>query len=310
MKSLETRENTAIMQLNNPMDLLYKFSLYVDAKPRTVESYIGNIKRFLEYLKENNISKPTREDIIAYRDYLKANYKATTTQSYIIAIRQFFKWLEQEGKYPNIADNIKGARISKEHKKDALTSNQVTGVLKGIDRSTEQGKRDYAMLALMVTGGLRDIEVTRADIGDIRPLADQIVLYIQGKGKDDKEDYIKLVDEVQEAIKDYLKTRDDIDEGAPLFTSLSNNSKGQRLTTRSVSGTVKKYLKKSGLNSSRLTAHSLRHTAVTLTLLNGGTLQEAQEFARHTSITTTQIYAHNLNRLNNKSEDRIASSIF
>lgn len=310
MKSLETRENTAIMQLNNPMDLLYKFSLYVDAKPRTVESYIGNIKRFLEYLKENNISKPNREDIIAYRDYLKANYKATTTQSYIIAIRQFFKWLEQEGIYSNVADNIKGARISKEHKKDALTSNQVTGVLKGIDRSTEQGKRDYAMLALMVTGGLRDIEVTRANIGDIRPLADQIVLYIQGKGKDDKEDYIKLVDEVQEAIKDYLKTRDDIDEGAPLFTSLSNNSKGRRLTTRSVSGTVKKHLKKSGLNSSRLTAHSLRHTAVTLTLLNGGTLQEAQEFARHTSITTTQIYAHNLNRLNNKSEDRIANSIF
>lgn len=72
---------------------------------------------------------------------------------------------------------------------------------------------------------------------------------------------------------------------------------------------VKRHLQKAGFNSSRLTAHSLRHSAVTLSLLNGATLQEAQMFARHANIATTQIYAHNLDRANNPCSDHIANAI-
>ena len=69
-------------------------------------------------------------------------------------------------------------------------------------------------------------------------------------------------------------------------------------------------LKEAGYNSEKLTAHSLRHTAVTLSLLGGNTLQEVQQFARHTDISTTQIYAHNLDRAKNKCEETIAEAIF
>ena len=69
-------------------------------------------------------------------------------------------------------------------------------------------------------------------------------------------------------------------------------------------------MRRAGYDSDRLTAHSLRHTAATLNLLAGGTLQETQQLLRHSSINTTTIYAHNLDRAQSKSEERIANAIF
>ena len=261
-------------------------------------------------MRENGLSQPTREDILAYREDLKEDHKPSTVQSYIVAVRLFFQWTEQEGLYPNIAQHIKGAKISKEHKKDYLTSSQVKAVLAGIDTDTAQGRRDYAILALMVTGGLRDIEVHRANIEDLRTLGDNTVLYLQGKGREDRTEYVKVPAEVEKAIRASLADREDTDGSQPLFTSLSNNSKGGRMSTRSISGVVKGSLVRAGYDSDRLTAHSLRHTAVTLSLLGGNSLQEVQQFARHANIATTQIYAHNLDRANNKCESTIAEAIF
>ena len=166
------------------------------------------------------------------------------------------------------------------------------------------------MLALMITGGLRTIEVSRADIQDIRTVGDDSALFVQGKGREEKEEYVKIQPPVEDAIREYLKVRGVADMKDPLFASTSNNSKGSRLTTRSVSGIVKDRLVAAGYDSSRLTAHSLRHTAVTLSLLGGEDLQKVQQFARHSNLATTMIYAHNLDRAKNKCEATIANAIF
>ena len=77
---------------------------------------------------------------------------------------------------------------------------------------------------------------------------------------------------------------------------------GERLKTRSLREIVKGALREAGFDDSRLTAHSLRHTAVTLSLLGGASLQQAQAMARHTSINTTLVYSHNIDRVNNAGE--------
>jgi integrase/recombinase XerC len=233
-------------------------------------------------------------------------------KTYLTATRLFFRWLEQEGLYKNIADKIKGAKVEHGHKKDALTVDQVKDVIDTFTADTEAStaKRDYAIFCLMVTCGLRTIEVVRADLEDLRTLGSKTVLYVQGKGKDEKSEYVIITREVEKAIRSYLATRTDATDKAPLFSSTSNNSKGKRLTTRTISGIVKERLKLAGLNSNRLTAHSLRHTAVTLSLLGGSTLQEARQFARHSNIATTEIYAHNLERIANPCEGIVSSSIF
>lgn len=291
-------------------DLYQSFINFIDAKPKTIETYTRALKQFIAYLYRNNINHPQRADILAFREELKTTgHKPSTIQNYITTIRLFFQWTEQENKYANIASKIKGAKIDQGHKKDYLSGDQVKILLNDIDRTTEQGQRDYAILSLMITTGLRTIEVIRADIGDLRVLGGETVLYIQGKGHDEKTDFVKVSEPVERAIRAYLKTRS-INDTQPLFTSEANRNKGGRMTTRSVSRIVKDNLVSAGFNSDRLTAHSLRHTAATLNLLNGGNIEETQQLLRHTSINTTMIYSHHLDRMKNNSEDRVTKAIF
>lgn len=311
MGEMIVQGNTAIVaQKTITEDLFTSFIEYLDASPKTVETYTRAVRQFFKYIYENGISQPTREDVIAYREYLKDTHKPTTVQNYIVAVRLFFQWTEQKGLYPNVAEHIKGAKLDKNHKKDYLTSRQVKKVLETAREESLQGLRDYAILALMFTGGLRTIEVSRANVEDLRTAGDSEVLYLQGKGHEEKTDYIKLMPEVEDAIRAYLKARGAVEPTEPLFTSTSNNSKGERISTRTVSGIVKTALKKAGYNSDKLTAHSTRHTAVTLALMGGQKLEEVQQFARHKNLATTLIYAHNIDRAKNNCEATIAKAIF
>lgn len=289
--------------------LLKNYIDYIDATPKTVETYSKALKQFYSYTERNQIKQPTRQDIINFREYLEQNHKASTVNTYIIAIRQFFKWTEQNGIYANIADHVKGKKISREPKKDYLTPVQIKTILRSIDRTSLSGKRDYALITLMVTCGLRDIEVNRANIEDIRTQGINTVLFLKGKGRDDKNEYVIIPEQVELALREYLKERN-ATSTQPLFTSISNHSNNERLTTRSISRIVKKAFVSCGYDSNRLTAHSLRHTAVTLALQSGNSLQEVQQFARHTNINTTMIYAHNLEKQSNKCSNSIATELF
>ena len=292
-------------------DLFSRYISFLDASPKTIETYSKALRQMFGYFSLNGISQPTREDIIAFREELKASgHKPTTVSNYMAAVRLFFTWTAQERIYPNIAEHLKGAKLDREHKKDYLTSGQVKRVINGIERDSLQGKRDYAILTLMVTGGLRDIEISRADIQDLRTVGDSVALFIQGKGREEKTEYIKVSPPVEAAIRAYLQARGQAEGTEPLFASLSNNSKGKRLTTRSVSGIVKGRLQAAGYDSPRLTSHSLRHTAVTLSLLAGKDITEVQQFARHANIATTLIYSHHLEKAKNTCGEAIAEAIF
>lgn len=291
-------------------DLLDSFTRFLDASPQSVRTYSRAVKQFLRYLSLNGITQPTREDVIGFRESLKESHKPSTIQNYVIAVRLFFQWTETAGIYPNIAQHVKGAKISRSHKKDYLTSSQLQNVLSQIDRSTEQGRRDYAIAAVMITGGLRDIEISRANVEDLRSLGNDVVLYLQGKGRDERQDFVIVPAEVEKAIRASLADRKGINGKSPLFISLSNNSKGQRISTRSVSGTIKTALKRAGYDSEKMTAHSLRHSAITLAVLGGNDIQSVQQFARHADVSTTMIYYHEQNKLANKCSDTIADAIF
>lgn len=313
MNELQVINNNTdiVAQQSIDLTLFERFISYLDSSQKTIETYTKAIRQLFNYFSLNGITRPTREDIIAFRDELKASgHKPTTVQNYITATKLFFKWTAQERIYPNVAEHIKGAKLNREHKKDYLTSRQVKTILEAIKRDTVKGLRDYAMLTLMITGGLRTIEVVRADISDLRNIGECTALFVQGKGREEKTEYIKISPEVEKAIRTYLTKRGSKDESEPLFTSTSNNNAGQRLTTRTVSEIVKDRLKSAGYDSNRLTAHSLRHTAVTLSLLAGKDITEVQQFARHSNIATTMIYNHALDKAKNSCSEAIAKAIF
>lgn len=280
-------------------DPWHQFAADLDAGGKTRETYARALRRYRRYLEDANLGEfeATRETVLDYRRTLEEEGKsAATVNCYLTAVRSFYRWAETRRTYPNVAAGIKGERINTRGAKDSLTREQAAEII-AVDRTDLKGLRDRAMINLMVRRGLRTVEVTRANIGDIRQLNGEAVLYVQGKGYADKGEFVVLGNECLEPIYEYLEARGESDPAAPLFAATGNRNRGGRMTTRSISRVVKDRMASCGISSARLTAHSLRHTAVTFALLGGATVQEAQAMARHASIETTMIYAHNLDRM-------------
>lgn len=302
---------------------------YVQVKDVTMNSYWVCLRSFLDWTRDNNVAHPQREDVKAYVAFLASphprrtkdgkpgaviTFSAGTQARYLRAVKLFFRWTSQEtGKfyYPNVADNIKGAKVRQDNThRDPLQREDAMAVLDSIDRSNPTGKRDYAMILLSITAGLRIIEMQRANIGNMEVMAGENVLYVQGKGHDEADTYKKLTPEVHAAIMDYLGTRGKLEGAAPLFASEGHRNNGGRLTEPSISRIIKRRLQAAGYDTHRLTAHSLRHTSVTMLLESGATLQEAQHHARHASPETTGIYAHNIDQRKQHAEQRVYDYLF
>jgi integrase/recombinase XerD len=288
--------------------LVKKFLESQDVRASSRATYKKMILIFLVWMKAEDVNQPDRDTILKYKDTLvKRGLSNLTISGYLVAVRQFFKWAEGMKYYPNIAAGVKGAKRNKGFRKDSLTGEMCRHLLASIDRSEIYGLRDYAMLTLMITTGLRTIEVSKCDVGDIRTNQGAMVLYVQGKGRDSKDDFVVLPDFTCNAIRAYLKERGAKAGDEAMWTSLSDRNPGTRLAIRTISAIVKNHLVAAGFNSKMITAHSLRHTAVTLAMEAGSTLQEASAMARHSSIATTQIYAHNINRVKTAPEYKIAN---
>lgn len=287
------------------------FFRFLDASEKTCATYYRALKQFSKFLKDNGIKNPTHEDIIAFKkSLLDAGRKPATVALYLASVRKLFTWCEKRGIYKNISQGIKSPKIDGGHKRDFVGATQLKKILSDMPHTTIEDKRNFAIFLLTVTAGLRTVEVVRADVADLRVQGDFMTLSIQGKGKASKADFVKIAPETYEAIQDYLKARGQVTEAEPLFTSTSNRNKNGRLTTRAVSGICKSAMRKSGFDTPRLSAHSLRHSAVTLSILAGHPLDEIQAFARHSSINTTMVYAHSVNRLTSTIEDDICKAIF
>lgn len=298
-------------------EVIMLFGEYIDLRPITINNYIGILKKYERYLIENTILKPRRKDVMNFRDSLWAQGKSpTTVQKYMVVIKQFYKWankhqaeFELDSSYKiDIADGIKGAKVEFYYKKEPLSIEQVHALLQTADdlRTDIYGYRNYAIILLMLVTGLRIMEIKSAKISDISRIDKKTILYIKGKGSYDKHHFVRLPEEVVNAISDYLYYR--IDKNPYLFVS---HQKGVHSLGRDFIGKmVKSLLLKAGIHSKRITPHSLRHTTAYLNLKHGGTLAATRQLLRHKHITSTMIYADHLDRLENDSEERLEQIYF
>ena len=281
------------------------FSNSQDVKQSSRALYTRTLTGFFNWVASTGriISCLSVADLITYKEQLlQAGKSSLTVASYVNSIRRFYEWTEANKIYPNIGKGLHAPKRKQAFRKQPLTVPQVGNLLRYEKETTP---RDYAIINLMVRTGLRCVEVVRANVEDITYIAGQRVLMVQGKGRDEKDNFVILTDAAYYPIREYLNTRTGIDDNAPLFASVSRNNDGGRLTTRSVSGIAKQGLKSVGLDNKVFTAHSLRHTAAVNILRAGGSLEMAQYTLRHSNPATTQIYTATLReeqRLNNGGE--------
>lgn len=302
-------------------ELFQRFIDYTDREPTTIKGYVTCLRQFIKWMTQEGVTQPQRADIVAYKEYLNGEHfgrsgeeplKASTKQQYLRAVKHFFHWTAAENLYPNIADNIHTAKVRQDiHKKDALAQDAVKPIAESIDRNTEQGKRGYVMYLLCITCGLRTIEISRANVEDIKQLGSKTYLYLQGKGHHEADQPVLLIPEVKEAINDYLGSRSDNYTGkSPLFVSTSNRSKGKRIAPTTISTMLKTILVNAGYDSDRLTAHSLRHTSGTGAYKATGNIYMAQKHQRHVDPATTEIYIHDEDREERETEQQVYNYYF
>lgn len=293
--------------------IIGRFIKFAGVAEKSAHTYVTSLRQMFGYFNNNDITAPRREDLENWRDSLiDAGKSASTIQLYLCSAKLFFRWLAMENVYKNIADNLKSrVKISHEHKKDALTAKQSKALLKSAKgKNSLKDKRNATIIGLMLTAGLRTIEVSRANIGDIRTIGGATFLYVQGKGRSEKAESVRIAPQVVSLIRAYLKARGKVADTEPLFVSTSNRSKNKRLDTQSIRKMIKANLRDIGLDSSRLTAHSLRHTAATTMILAGVDLPKVQMVLRHKNINTTMIYNNAIERMKNDAELSAANAIF
>lgn len=161
MNAVQTTSTAVMAGQNLQYTLFDDFINYVDRGERTTRAYITNLRQFMAWLRFSGITRPTRTDIINYRQYLteehdairldpttpqgwnyrtdgnghpvKVACKPNTVKQYLQSVRQFFNWTAANGYYPNIADNIHAPKIRQDaHKKEALTAQDVLTIEQSI----------------------------------------------------------------------------------------------------------------------------------------------------------------------------------
>jgi integrase/recombinase XerD len=303
-------QGIAILNPTRVEELLNKFIYSLDVKESSRDLYKRTLRLYFSWVGKSglSLSSVAREEILAYKDFLLSSNKSSlSVGSYITSVRRFYEWAEANKYYPNVAKGVKSPKRKQQFKKQPLLPAQAVSLL---DHCQAGNLRDFAIVNLLLRTGLRTVEVIRANVGDIVFKGTKKVLLIQGKGRDEKDNFVLLTDKAYTPLKAYLDTRINLKDEEPLFTSTSRNNMGERLSTRTISYIAKEGLKSIGLDEKAYTAHSLRHTTAVNILRGGGSLEMAQMTLRHSNPATTQIYTATLNeerRLQNSGEALIDS---
>lgn len=165
----------------------------------------------------------------------------------------------------------------------ALEPGQVIRLLRGCDRRTPVGRRDYAILILLARLGLRAGEVTGLQLDDIDWRQGEVI--IRGKGQ--QQERLPLPHDVGEALAGYLRHARPRVPSRHVF--LRGRAPQGALSRSGVTAVVQRASDRAGLH--RIGAHRLRHTAATQMLQHGASLQQVAQVLRHRSLLTTAIYA-------------------
>lgn len=173
---------------------------------------------------------------------------------------------------------------------DYLEYEEIQAVLEAVDRSTDTGRRDYALLATMFNTGARVQEILdlrACDVQLVKPF--QVRLF--GKGR--KERICPLWPQTATLIRELCAEQGlDLRAAVPVFF----NHRGQPLSRFGVIYILTKYLKRArekapGLRDKRLHPHSMRHSTAVYLLKSGVDLSTISQWLGHASVNTTNRYA-------------------
>lgn len=312
---MKNKHQTGLIE--HPLEALSEtFIREKDLSDSTVNSYRIVYKKFIRFLKEEDILYPKTSDVIKFRE-LERNNGASTYYIHIqiSALKGLFhylkvnqSWLSLPINYSyDMMENIKNEHIEHKIRKPMLTLEEAKHFILSTKRMrhTIHQYRNHAIISLMITGGLSPHQIVHVTLSDYKMVDGAQVLYLENRNRREK-DIIRISKGTTQAIDDYLIKRKD--DNPYLFHGHKAN-RNQPLNRMFFYTMFRQLLKDTGLEYTKITPHSLRHTAALLNLERGASIEQTKAFMRHSSIKSTLVYQDYLNRMKDDSEYQIESLI-
>lgn len=281
--------------------------------PLTRKAYRYDARLFVSWLKEQELLLEGlgRSDLERYQVWLSERYTKNAAARKLVVMRRLLEEAVERGVLThNPARQIKGFTADQETPHTALKAEQARQLLEVIDTQTLQGKRDYALVSLLLRTGIRRSECAALKLADLQEEQGHHIAILQ-HAKGNKRRKIKIPVDVWRVIEDYLRLR-----GIEMNTlGLSANQqalfiqfrRGDHPQTAGISPqviarVVESACKKADLKL-KLTPHGLRATFVTLALEGGAKLEQVQYAVGHADPRTTERYQKRKLNLDNNAVD-------
>ena len=278
--------------------------------PNTRRAYETDIKGFMVFTgigRPEEFREATRAHVIAWRDDLTAQTLANDTiRRKLAALSSLFDYLcNRNAVLHNPVLGVKRPRsMNREGATPALGDHQVRALLEAPSPETLKGKRDRAILSVLLYHGIRREELCKLKVEDVQQREGVTHLRVEGKG--DKVRYLPLHVTAQRLITVYLDAAGHKKElSGALFRPVKNNrtrTLDKPLHTDAVYHLIKKYAKLTGASEAipkRLGPHAMRATAATNALQHEADIAKVQEWLGHADISTARIY----DKRNSRPED-------
>ena len=265
-RELRIRYNyTSIILSDNNQILLNKYLDYnqkIGLSSKNINGIKQFISRFLKHLEDNKINVSAL-NVLNINEYLLSfkSISKISLKDYIFMLKKFLNYLFENNiidkNYKNQLPSIKRPKNSK--LPSVWSFDELNQVINSIDRTSYNGKRDYAIILLAITTALRGYDIINLKLTDIN-FKENIITVIQEKTK--REIIIPLMDKTKEALLDYINNARPTSNYPHIF--LSCNAISRPITnTSALSTMLKRYSNKVGLtNNKKRGIHSLRHTTL------------------------------------------------
>ena len=270
--------------LNDINEYLVFVSQVKNLSENTTKSYERDLKKlylFLEKLNVTNYSDIKEEICSAWiGDLYSQNNKPKSIQRHLSSAKGFFRFLKKNNLISSSPFELVTAPKSSNTLPDVLSPEDVEQLLNFKPSNTLE-IRDMAIVELMYSSGLRVSETVNINISDF----EENMSFLRVIGKGSKTRLVPMGRFAINAINNWLNEREKISNNTD---ALFLNSKGSRLSVRSIQLRLKKMAIKQGLPP--VHPHMLRHSFATHMLESSGDLRTIQELLGHSSLSTTQIY--------------------
>ena len=258
----------------------------------TQAAYKKDIELFERWLSDGRsktLTSTVPEDILAYLSFrLEQGAKASSSARSLSSLRRLYKYLVREGVVElDPTDNIESPKLGRKLP-SSLSEEDIEALINAPDRTTAIGLRDYAMIDLMYSSGLRVSELVSLRFFQYHP--DRGFVRVFGKGS--KERLIPVATATISALDEYLAVaRMELLKGNREEEVMFPSSRGQEMTRQTFWHRIKSYARQLGFTQS-LSPHTLRHAFATHLVNNGADLRVVQMLLGHSSLSTTQIYTY------------------